>query len=60
MKKKLKKALGHAIMIIENYEMDIRDSSWTGVDLVKKGFCQGSVYKEAISDIEKFKNGELE
>ncbi len=47
----LKVGLERAITIIEGYEMDIRNSERIGVDLVAKGFCQGSVYHFAIHDI---------
>jgi hypothetical protein len=44
-------ALAHgltsALSLIGNYRADIRDSTWTGVDLVAKGFCQGSMYRDA-------------
>jgi len=49
----LREALDYAIRIIENYEIDIRNSEWVGVDLVDKGFCQGSIYEKAIEDIKK-------
>ena len=45
-------ALDHAKAVIRNYQLDIANSSWTGIDLVEKGFCQGYVYKMALSDIE--------
>jgi len=48
---KLEDAVQYAMHIIESYEMDIRDSEWTGVDLVEKGFCQGRIYKNAILNI---------
>ncbi len=44
-------ALNHAIAVIESYQMDIRNSEWTGVNLRKRGFCQGSIYMNAIGDI---------
>lgn len=46
-------ALKVAIGIIESYQMDIRNSEWTGVDLEAKGFCQGTVYRLALYDIYK-------
>ena len=49
-------ALKYAISIIENYKLDLMNSKeMLGIDLVKKGFCQGDVYKEALKDIEKIK-----
>jgi len=45
------KALNHAIAVIESYQLDIRNSEWTGVNLREKGFCQGTIYRYAISDI---------
>ncbi len=53
----LKEALNYAVRIIESYEMDIRNSEWTGINLKDKGFCQGTIYTEAIADI-KHKAGE--
>lgn len=44
-------ALEYAIDIIEAYQMDIRNSEWTGVDLEEKGFCQGRIYLRAIERI---------
>lgn len=45
----IKKALDFAILIIENYESDIKNCKKEfGIDLVKKGFCQGTVYKNAL------------
>lgn len=52
-------ALNHAKLIIENYEMDIRSGDWTGVNLVEKGFCQGSLYKKALETINKFTNSSM-
>lgn len=40
-------ALEAAYELLECYRSDIRNSQWTGVDLLKKGFCQGHVYNEA-------------
>lgn len=48
---KNKEALDHAIRIIQSYELDIEEAIRSGA--VKPGFCQGSVYKEALSDIAK-------
>lgn len=47
----LNAALELAVAVIESYEMDIRNSEWTGVDLVECGFCQGTIYKNAVSRI---------
>ena len=48
--------LDEAISIIMSYECDIRDcKNQFGIDLVKIGFCQGSVYKNALRYIEKRK-----
>jgi hypothetical protein len=44
----LLEAVSYALGIIENYEMDIRNSEWTGVDLEATGFCQGTIYKRAL------------
>jgi hypothetical protein len=45
-------ALKHALKIIESYEMDIRNSQEiVNVDLVKLGFCQGSIYLTAQNTI---------
>lgn len=51
-------ALEHAKLIIENYEMDIKNSDWVGINLEAKGFCQGSAYKNALSVIEKLEKEE--
>lgn len=50
-------ALRYAIRIIESYQMDIRDSEWTGLDLAAVGFCQGAIYTDALRMIESFRNG---
>lgn len=47
----LKDALAFAVSVIQNYAMDIRNSEWAGVDLVAKGFCQGSIYLGAEDQI---------
>lgn len=48
----LVEALKHAINIIESYELDIRNSKEViGIDLIEKGFCQGTIYEYAIYDI---------
>lgn len=67
--KQLRDALNYAIQIIESYQLDIRNwdaesntplpmSTTDGVTvnyttLEDKGFCQGSIYKAAISDIKR-------
>jgi len=56
----LKEALKYAIRIIESYEMDIRNSEWTGISLKGKGFCQGTIYTEAIADIKRKAGESLE
>lgn len=53
----LNDAVRVAIIVIESYEMDIRNSEWTGVDLVAKGFCQGSIYVRARETIERIARG---
>lgn len=54
----LVEALKHAVSIIESYELDIRNSKETaGVDLLELGFCQGSIYKTAVEDINKMIEG---
>ena len=52
-KERLRNVLDLAISVIISYQMDIRNSKWTGVNLKKKGFCQGRVYKRAIKAIYK-------
>ena len=47
----LRSALRYALAIIENYQVDIRHSERTGVNLVEKGFCQGVIYRDAYADI---------
>ncbi len=50
----IESALIFAIQIIMNYESDIENCKKEfGVDLVKYGFCQGTVYKNALRIIEK-------
>jgi len=47
-------AIEYAKLIIENYEMDIRNSMVSfGIDLVELGFCQGTVFKNAIQHIDR-------
>lgn len=49
-------ALNYAISIIRNYELDIKNSKEDfNIDLVKMGFCQGTVYENAIRDIKREK-----
>jgi len=52
----LEEALSVAINIIESYQADIRERK----DLMDEGFCQGTVYSEAISDIKKIAGRETE
>jgi hypothetical protein len=52
-------ALQYALGIIENYEMDIRDSAWTGVNLQERGFCQGVIYRDAVRDILRRARGDV-
>lgn len=52
--KNLLKALEYAIRVIENYQMDIQGlKKYLDEGNNIEGFCQGSVYGEAISDIKK-------
>lgn len=48
----LERALEHATLVIENYEMDIRNSDWTGVNLAAVGFCQGVIYRRALRTVQ--------
>lgn len=48
----LHRALDYAIDIIESYEIDVRNSEpIVGIDLAKRGFCQGSIYKQAVQRV---------
>ena len=59
-KNKLVEVLNYAIRIIKNYELDIRNSEEViGIDLVKKGFCQGIIYKDALKVIEQKKEEKM-
>lgn len=49
-------ALSFAKSVIENYQMDIRNSEWVGIDLVAKGFCQGEIYLGAIDQINRMRS----
>lgn len=54
----LKAALELAIDIIESYEMDMRnshrkDGGILDICLEESGFCQGRIYKQALSRIRK-------
>ena len=51
-------ALEHAIAVIKSYESSIKDSKWTGVDLVAKGFCQGAVFTGALDLIQRLQDDE--
>lgn len=44
-------ALEYAIKIIEAYQTELR-----ALGLDKRGVCQGSIFTEALSDIENLKN----
>jgi hypothetical protein len=48
---RLADALRLALEVIESYQSDIRNSGWTGVDLLRKGFCQGRIYKNSAMKI---------
>lgn len=54
-----KRALDYAKSLIESYQLDIRASEWTGVNLVEKGFCQGTIYQDALETIGRIERGEL-
>ena len=44
----LERKLTEALALIEQYQLDIRNAESTiGLDLMAKGFCQGSYYKNA-------------
>lgn len=50
----LKAALEDALMVIAQYEMDIRNAQETiDIDLVEKGFCQGVWYKSTADRIKR-------
>ena len=54
MSKKEMSALEFAVLIIEHYELDIKNSKKEiGIDLVKRGFCQGVIYKNALKIIDR-------
>jgi len=44
--------LDYALLIIHSYEADIRSRA----DLVAEGFCQGSIYKSALGEIERLRD----
>lgn len=44
-------ALGYAINIIRNYGLDMRSVEIDGRSLADRGICQGPIYREAITDI---------
>ena len=47
-----KHALIEALRMIESYQLDIRNAEHsTGVDLLKLGFCQGTIYKKWPDEI---------
>ena len=42
--------IAHLKSIIRNYECDIRNAvDLFGIDLIKLGFCQGEIYKTALT-----------
>ncbi len=54
------KALDHAILVIENYEMDVTNLlKHPGMAEICGGFCQGTIYKNALERIQKIRDGEL-
>jgi hypothetical protein len=60
----LERALKYAKTVIENYEMDIRNSgrgdlAFVGVKLDEVGFCQGTIYTGALEIIDRIACGEL-
>lgn len=53
-----KLALKFATRIIKSYQSEICNSKeFLDIDLVEKGFCQGSIYTEALKDIENLYTG---
>ena len=48
---KLLDALTYAIGVIESYQLDINDMITKGI--LREGFCQGSLYINAVSDIKR-------
>lgn len=59
--KDIEAALKYAIKIIESYQMDINNSESFSKDLNLKniGFCQGSIYTNALNTIDRIKKGEI-
>ena len=58
----LERALRYAKRIIEAYQFEIktsvsREGIDVGVDLKAKGFCQGTIFLNAIDDIERLEKG---
>lgn len=49
----LTRALEYAKRVIEAYDLEIMNN-----DMVPEGFCQGKIFKEALSDIERRRTGE--
>lgn len=50
----LKAALEEALLVIKQYQLDIRNAEETiEVDLLCKGFCQGKWYLEAMDRIKR-------
>ena len=51
---RLEAALRHAVQVILSYQMDLRNSDGVcGIkgNLADAGFCQGSIYRNVIADI---------
>lgn len=48
----LRRALDYAEQIIRSYEMDCRNLPQYLADNSAEGFCQGAIYRDAITDIE--------
>lgn len=49
---RLRAALEYAIRVIESYQMDIRT-------VASEGFCQGSIYLDAVDMIRRIAEGKL-
>ncbi len=47
-------ALEEALEIIEGYQLDIKNAEETiGINLIDKGFCQGTYYKQTADRIKR-------
>lgn len=58
-----RRALAHAKNIIRNYEHDIATRAGGNYadripDLVELGFCQGTVYRHALADLNRLEAGD--